>query len=59
MEEMVEFRKHNVYKKVDWEKCKRITGKNPLKVRWVDVNKGDVVNPEYRSRLVVKELKNE
>ena len=29
----------------------------PIGVRWVDVNKGDKDNPEYRSRLVAKEIK--
>ena len=28
------------------------TGKGPISVRWVDVNKGDDINPRYRSRLV-------
>ena len=26
-------------------------------LKWVDINKGDSVNHEYRSRLVAKELK--
>merc|ERR1711989_3021 len=26
-------------------------------VRWVDINKGDLERPEYRSRLVAKEIK--
>ena len=33
------------------------TGRPPISVRWVDVNKGDDVNPNYRSRLVARELK--
>ena len=33
------------------------TGKSPISVRWVDVNKGDDFNPNYRSRLVARELK--
>ena len=32
-------------------------GKGPLGTRWVDINKGDEDRPEYRSRLVAKELK--
>ena len=32
------------------------TGKAPIGVRWVDINKGDKVHPEYRSRLVAKEI---
>ena len=56
-EEMEEFRKHGVYKKVPIKECMDRTGKKPLKIRWVDVNKGDDVTPEYRSRLVAKEIK--
>ena len=26
-------------------------------MRWIDINKGDKTNPEYRSRLVAKEIK--
>ena len=36
-----------------WDK----TGKAPIGVRWVDINKGDKIHPEYRSRLVAKEIK--
>ncbi len=37
--------------------CWEQTGKAPIGVRWVDINKGDEINPEYRSRLVAKEIK--
>ena len=37
--------------------CWANTGKDPIGTRWVDVKKGDDVNPEYRSRLVAKEIK--
>ena len=57
MEEMDEFEKHGVYVKVPMEQCMQRTGKKPIGVRWVDVNKGDKVHPEYRSRLVAKEIK--
>ena len=33
-----------------------MTGKKPIGVRWVDINKGDDQNPDYRSRLVAKEI---
>ena len=56
-EEMREFKKHNVYEKVPREECWANTGKGPSGTRWVDVNKGDDVNPEYRSRLVAQEIK--
>ena len=35
----------------------RRTGKPPIPVRWIDINTGDSVSPEYRSRLVAKEIK--
>ena len=33
------------------------TGRRPISVRWVDVNKGDGQYPRYRSRLVARQLK--
>ena len=33
------------------------TRRPPISVRWADVNKGDDANPNYRSRLVARELK--
>ena len=38
--------------------CLARTGKNPIKLRWVDTNKGDSVNHNVRCRLVAKDLKN-
>ena len=29
----------------------------PIGTRWVDINKGDTVHPEFRSRLVAQEIK--
>ena len=57
IEEMEEVRKHEVYEKVPIQECWDSTGKKPVAVRWLDVNKGDSVNPEYRSRLVAKDFK--
>ncbi len=54
---MEEFRKHGVHVKVPLSQCRGRTGKEPIGVRWVDVNKGDKVHPEIRSRLVAKEIK--
>ena len=56
-EEMKEFIKRNVYNKVPLSTCWEATGKAPIGVRWVDVNKGDKIHPDYRSRLVAKEIK--
>ena len=30
-----------------------------IRTRWIDINKGDDENPNYRSRLVGKEFNNE
>ena len=54
-EELVGVHKHKVYEKVPLAQCTQ-AGKKPIATRWVDVNKGDRVNPEYRSRLVAKEM---
>ena len=56
-EEKSEFRKHGVYIKVKEEECWKETGKAPIRVRWIDINKGDENNKEYRSRLVAQEIK--
>ena len=58
-EEMRYFRDMKVYEKVDIAECWAATGKAPIGVRWVDINKGDVAQPNYRSRLVAKEFKTE
>ena len=55
MEEILQFRKHGVYQKVPVRECWERTGKAPIGIKWVDVNKGDEEKPEYRSRLVAKQ----
>ena len=55
-EEIEYFKKHGVYVKVPISRCWQLTGKAPIKVRWIDINKGDSINPNYRSRLVAKEI---
>ena len=37
--------------------CMKVTGKPPIKLLWIDTNKGDDENENYRSRLVVREKK--
>ncbi len=50
------FRKMGVYRKVKraWVKGR---GEKVIGVRWIDINKGDNENPDYRSRLVAKDFK--
>ncbi len=46
-EEMAEFQKHKVYRKVPIKEAWEKTGKAPLEIRWIDINKGDDDNEEY------------
>ena len=48
-----------VYEKVALQECWDVTGKDPIGEKWVDINKGDTLNPNYRSRLVAMEFKTE
>ena len=52
-EEMGYVRKMRVWDKVPRDVC---LGR-PIPVRWVDTNKGTEAEPNYRSRIVAKELK--
>ena len=54
--EMSFFKSKGVYYYDTNDNCILMTGKKPIAVRWVDVNKGDDENPNYRSRLVAKEI---
>lgn len=57
--EMQGAKRHNLYTKVPIKECRMNTGKKPIGVRWVDVDKGDSTNCEYRSRLVAKGIDTE
>ena len=56
-EELETFKQFGVYMKVPIQDCYDMTGRAPLGIKWVDVNKGDDEYEEYRSRLVAKEIK--
>ena len=56
-EELAEVHEHHVYKKVPISQCLERTGKPPIGTRWVDINKGDNVHPEFRSRVVGQEIR--
>ena len=45
-----------VYEKVPIEECWAATGMDPISSRWVVINKGDTICPNYRSRLVAREF---
>jgi len=55
--EMEYFRGKDVYTKRPRAEAIKRTGRPPIGVRWVDVNKGDDEDPNYRSRLVAKQFK--
>ena len=55
--ELEYFNSKGVWAKWPRRLAKQRTGKGPISVRWVDVNKGDDLNPKYRSRLVARQLK--
>ena len=46
-----------VWEVVPIKACYDATGRRPISVRWVDINKGDENEPEIRCRLVARELK--
>ena len=45
-----------VWEEVDEAECRRVTGKRPIKGRWVVTNKGDRTTPDIRARWVAKEV---
>ena len=57
LEEIQGLKDRGTYDKVPTEECYRVTGKGPIRTRFVDSNKGDHKAPSYRSRLVATELK--
>ena len=46
-----------VYAYSTWREAINRTGKPPLRLKWIDTNKGDSVNPNLRSRLVCTEVR--
>ena len=46
-----------VWKVVDRNEAFFRTGRLPISVRWVNVNKGDTLKPKVRCRVVVQETK--
>merc|ERR1712026_521519 len=48
---------HGVYDYVTIKECLEITGGQPVDTRWLDTNKGDALNPVYRSRWVAKQFR--
>ena len=55
--ELEYFKSKNVWTLKSRAECLRRTGKRPITVKWVDVNKGDDEVVNYRSRLVAREIR--
>ena len=55
--ELEYFISKRVWKKRPVAEARERTGKPPITVKWVDVNKGDEDSPNYRSRLVAREIR--
>ena len=51
-------RKISPYVKVPTGECMKTIGKQPTSVRWIDINHGDAINPNYRSSLAAREVNN-
>ena len=51
-EELQYFTAKGVWLKKPKGEARRRTGRSPISVKWVDVNKGDQMNPDWRSRQV-------
>ena len=56
-EELEYFAMKRVWAKVPRREALRRQGKPPITVKWLDINKGDDEHPNYRSRLVARQLK--
>jgi hypothetical protein len=57
-EELEFFKEKKVWKFVLITEAIRVTGKQPISVRWIDINKGDGDTMQIRSRLVAREMAN-
>ena len=55
--EMEHFESKGVWTKVPRAEAIKRTGKPPISVKWVDTNKGDDTQHNYRSRLVAREIR--
>ena len=55
-EEVEYVKEMRLYDKVPIAQYYQKTGRVPIIVRWIDINKGDVQSPNYRSRIVAREI---
>ena len=55
--ELDDFEMKSVWKRVPAQDAWKLSGRPPITVRWVDVNKGDDEVPDIRSRLVARQIR--
>ena len=55
--EMQHMEELEVLEDSDRDACMAETGRSPIPTDWVDINKGDSLRPNYRSRLVCQETR--
>ena len=55
--ELQYFEDKHVWKRVPISQAVHSSGRPPITVRWVDVNKGDDACPDIRSRLVARQIR--
>jgi len=55
--ELKYFDDQRVWQKRPYAEAMAKQGKKPISVKWIDTNKGDEDNPNYRSRLVAREIR--
>ncbi len=56
-DEVEGFNKMGIWKIVPTSQRREMAGKEPIRGRWVDINKGDDERREYRSRYVAMEIR--
>ena len=49
--------RYNLWTPVPIQEAWDVTGKGPISSRWIDFDKGDMNKPNYRSRLVIQEVR--
>ena len=57
--ELEYFEAKNVWEMRPRDECLKVTGKRPITVRWVLANKGDDDCPNYRARLVARQIRHQ
>ena len=55
--ELAILKERKVYEYRSIAEARQRTGRSPLRLKWIDTNKGDMLHPAIRSRLVCTEVR--